>query len=208
MKRFLIIIASLTAAFTTNAQESRDWKRLESYIQLVGGIFAENPIRMNAQRPGLVLRTSYGLDVRLNDTWSVMTGVGGRVQVAEVRHWGWVGGDIDGMVMTDVFCTARYHFTSDGTRMIVGLGPAYSFNMYPDTYYIDADPMDPRNSLEKFNNYDLGLQPSITILKGRHFHWGFEGNIGLLNALRQYPEHNINGKIYLNYFAAFCGFHF
>ena len=87
--------------------------------------------------------------------------------------------------------------------------PALSYMVAPDTYYIDADPMDPMNGKEKFNRFDLGLQPSVTILRGRHFQWGVEANIGLLNALKQYYTYGwIGGKVHLHYIALSCGWHF
>lgn len=49
-----------------------------------------------------------------------------------------LGGNPDGMDMADVFVVGRYHFVSDGTRIVVGLGPALSYMLSPDTYYIDA----------------------------------------------------------------------
>lgn len=48
----------------------------------------------------------------------------------------------------------------------------------------------------------MGLQPSVTFLHGKHFQWGFEGSIGLLNAMRQYPEYDRQGSIHLHYLAS------
>ena len=96
-----------------------------------------------------------------------------------------VGNDPDGMSLADVFVTARYHFESDGTRMVVGLGPALSIMTSADTYYVDADPSDPLDGKEKFKRYDLGLQPSITFLRGKHFQWGFEGSIGRIRSTNE-----------------------
>ncbi len=208
MKRALFIMTALVVGVSASAQQNASWKRLESNFQLGGGLFLESGYLAREENPGAVLRISYGLDIRLNDQWSVMPGVGLRTQLSQIDHFMAVGNDPDGMSLTDVFVTARYHFESGGTRMVVGLGPALSFMTSPDTYYVDADPSDPLSGKEKFKRYDFGLQPSITFLRGKHFHWGFEGSIGLLNAMRQYPEYNRTGSVHMHYIAVTCGWHF
>lgn len=195
MKRPIITIALLAISVCmVSAQENPSWKRLENNIMLGGGLFLESGSQSYGNNPGAVLRLSYGLDVRLNEKWSVMPGAGLRAQLGDIRHFMSKGGDPDGMAMADVF--------------VVGLGPALSYMVSPDTYYIDADPTDPLNNKEKFKRFDLGLQPSVTFLHGKHFQWGFEGSIGLLNAMRQYPEYDRQGSIHLHYLAVTCGWHF
>ena len=208
MKRYLFIMSALLVSVSALAQQNATWKRLESNFQLGGGLFLESGYLAREENPGAVLRLSYGLDIRLDDQWSVMPGVGLRAQLSQIDHFMAVGNDPDGMSLADVFVTARYHFESDGTRMVVGLGPALSIMTSADTYYVDADPSDPLDGKEKFKRYDLGLQPSITFLRGKHFQWGFEGSIGLLNAMRQYPEYKRTGSVHMHYLAVTCGWHF
>lgn len=208
MKRFLYVLTTILVSVTASAQQNTAWKRLESNFQLGGGLFLESGYLAREENPGAVIRLSYGLDIRVNDQWSVMPGAGLRVQLSQIDHFMAVGNDPDGMSLADIFVTARYHFDSDGTRMVVGLGPALSFMTSADTYYVDADPSDPLDGKEKFKRYDIGLQPSITFLRGKHFQWGFEGSIGLLNAMRQYPEYNRTGSVHLHYLAVTCGWHF
>ena len=208
MKRFLYVLTTILVSVTASAQQNTAWKRLESNFQLGGGLFLESGYLAREENPGAVLRLSYGLDIRVNDQWSVMPGVGLRAQLSQIDHFMAVGNDPDGMSLADIFVTARYHFDSNGARMVVGLGPALSFMTSADTYYVDADPSDPLNGKEKFKRYDIGLQPSITFLRGKHFQWGFEGSIGLLNAMRQYPEYNRTGSVHLHYLAVTCGWHF
>ena len=172
-------MAAVLVSVAASAQQNAASKRLESNFQLGGGLFLESGYLAREENPGAVLRLSYGLDIRFNDQWSVMPGVGLRAQLSQIDHFMAVGNDPDGMSLADVFVTARYHFESDGTRMVVGLGPALSIMTSADTYYVDADPSDPLDGKEKFKRYDLGLQPSITFLRGKHFQWGFEGSIGL-----------------------------
>jgi len=208
MKRYLFLMSALLVSVSAFAQQNATWKRLESNFQLGGGLFLESGYLAREENPGAVLRLSYGLDIRLDDQWSVMPGVGLRAQLSQIDHFMAVGNDPDGMSLADVFVTARYHFESEGTRMVVGLGPALSIMTSADTYYVDADPSDPLDGKEKFKRYDLGLQPSITFLRGKHFQWGFEGSIGLLNAMRQYPEYKRMGSVHMHYLAVTCGWHF
>ena len=209
MKKSIITLALLAlTAGLVSAQENQSWKRLENNVLLGGGPFLESGSQSYGNNPGAVLRVSYGLDIRLNEKWSLMPGAGLRTQLSDIRHFGWVGGDPDGMAMADVFVLGRYHFESDGSRIVLGLGPALSYMVSPDTYYVDADPNDPLNDKEKFNRFDVGIQPSVMFLQGKRFQWGFEGSIGLLNAMKQYPEYNRQGSIHLHYLAVTCGWHF
>ena len=181
----------------------------ESNLMLGGGMFLQSGGgRSYGCNPGAVLRVSYGLDFRLDDKWSVMPGVGLRSQLSDIRHFMWVGGDPDGMALADVFVVGRYHFEYDSSRIAVGLGPALSYMVVKDTYYVDADPNDPLNGKRKFNTVDIGLQPSIVFSRGKHFQWGFEGSLGLLNTKIQYPEYKRTGSIHLHYLAVTCGWHF
>ena len=205
MKKTIIATLFLLLSLLTAAGQN---KKLENNILLGGGLFLESGTDAEGENPGAVLRLSYGLDIRLNNKWSVMPGAGVRSQQSDIRHVGWIGGDTDNMSMADVFVSARYHFELEGTHMVIGLGPALSFMLDRDTYYIDADPSDPRNGKEKFLRTDLGIQPSITFLHGKHFQWGFEGSVGLLNVMRQYPEYNMTGTVHLHYLAVTCGWRF
>ena len=65
-------------------------------------------------------------------------------------------------------------------------------------YYIDADPMDPRNGKETFRRYDVGLQLSVVFRKER-FQWGVEANIGLLpvSALNKPQDESMGPFIHL-----------
>ena len=195
-------MSALLVSVSAFAQQNASWKRLESNIMIGAGLFGETGNKASNVFPGAVLRMSYGLDVKLGDKWSLMPGAGIRAQLGEVNHIGWVGGDPDGMSMADVFCQARFHFESNGDNIVVGLGPQFSYMVSPDTYYIDADPNDPRDGKEKL---DIGLQPSIVFQSGKHWQWGFEASVGLRNMLRQYPEYNVTGNVHLHNIMFICG---
>lgn len=209
MKKVIVIATLLVLSFSlVFAQNSKAWKRLENNVMLSAGLFGESGSHAQNVFPGLALRLSDGLDIRLDEHWSVMPGAGIRAQVGEINHIGWVGGDPESMAQADVFVAARYHFIANSSSIVVGLGPALSYMVVPDSYYIDADPTDPLNGKEKFKRFDLGLQPSVTFRHGKHFQWGLEASVGLLNAMKQYPEYRRTGSIHLHYLTLTCGLHF
>ena len=201
-------MAATLFSIAAYAQQNSPKKPLESNIMIGAGLFGETGNKASDVFPGAVLRLSYGLDVQLGDKWSMMPGAGIRTQLGEINHIGWVGGDPDGMSMADVFCQVRYHFESEGDKMVIGLGPQFSYMVSPDTYYIDADPSDLRNGKEKFKKWDIGLQPSIVFQSGKHWQWGFEASVGLRNMLRQYPEYNVAGSVHLHNIMFICGLRF
>lgn len=206
MRRIVLIaFMAINAGIGAYAQ---DYKRLEANLQVAGGLFLESGFHANEQNPGAVLRLSAGVDYRFDEHWSVMPGAGIRCQLGDVRHFGWVGGDPDGMSLADFFVVARYHTVAEGARIVLGLGPALSCMVQPDTYYVDADPSDPLDGKEKFHRFDIGIQPSLTFLVGKHFQWGVEANFGLLNVMKQYPEYDRTGTIRFQYLALTCGLHF
>ena len=208
MKRLIYSLTAMLLTVTAAAQHNTGYKRFESNLQLGAGLFLESGDMAWGENPGATLFLSYGLDVRLSDQWSLMPGAGIRFQRGQIDRINNDGSDPDRMCLADVFVSARYHLSSDGAGIVVGLGPAFSFDTCHDTYFIDAYPSDPVNGKEKFRRCDIGLRPSITFLNGEHFQWGFEGNIGLLNVMRQYPESGHTGSIHAHYLAVTCGWRF
>ena len=88
MRKVIIMAMLVLCAGLASAQE----KRLESNLLLGAGPFLESGTPYLLGEPGVVLRVSYGLDVRLGGQWSVMPGAGIRIQWGDIRHFGWVGG--------------------------------------------------------------------------------------------------------------------
>ena len=207
MRRVIIfIIAVLSLASGANAQERI--RRFENIFQIGGGLFLESGSFNSGNNPGLALRLSYGLDVKVDENWSIMPGIGATGMLGDIRHWGWIGGDIDDYSCVDAFCDVRFHTRSEGSRIVLGLGPCFCFSKDQSTYYIDADLGDPRNLDVKFRNFGFGFRPSICFEHGKHFKWGVEGNIGLRNMRVPYPEHNITGKTRFNNLLLVIGFGF
>ena len=241
MKRILFITAILLLSFP--AIHAQEYKKVESNLMLNSGTFFETGSyygnynwgtlfsSTNSFRPwyllfgGHVTRLSYGLDIRMSDHWSLMPGVGARIQTASLLGMFAVGGDIDVMAAADAFCVLRYHIPVGDDQIIIGLGPDVSF-LSKDKYYIDADPADPRNGKQKFYRFDYGIQPSVTFRTGKHWQWGLEANIGLRNMripyeldytpwssvpswMQEEPSHiSVKGSTYLHTISLTCGFNF
>ena len=205
-KLVLLVSALLLLALGVSAQEKRSFKRFGNNIQIGSGLFLESGYRVNAKNPGVVIRLSYGLDYRFNEKWSIMPGVGYRLQSGDIQIY--EGSDCDYLDLADFSIAVRYHLETDADRIVLGLGPALSYLVTPDTYYIDYDPKYPLNGKEKFHRFDVGIQPSVSVLLGKHLQCGLEANIGLLNMRRQYPEYDRTGSTHLHYIALMCGVHF
>ena len=239
MKRYLCAAAIfLLSLASIRAQEV---KKVESNLMFNSGTFFETGSyggnfnwgvlfsSTNSFRPlyllygGHVTRLSYGLDIRMSDHWSLMPGVGARVQTASLLGMFGVGGDFDIMAAADAFCVLRYHIPIGEDQIIIGLGPDVSY-LSKDTYYIDADPADPRNGKRKFYRFDYGIQPSVTFRTGKHWQWGLEANIGLRNMripyelsyipsgpyayLQEPTQISVKGSTYLHTISLTCGFNF
>lgn len=196
----------LLTGYTGFAQEQGARKKLEHNIQLGTGVHFETGSNAKSfHNVGSGFQLSYGMDVSLSDKWSLMPGIGFR-GCFPILPFYYVGGDFDGMAYADLSLSLRYH--KPASNVIFGLVPVVSYMVVPDTYYVDADPSDPLNGKETFNRADFGVRPSMTFRHGRHFQWGVEAHIGILNAMRQYPEYNRTGAISMHHVMLFCGWHF
>lgn len=204
---FLILCSALLfAAHTGFAQEQGARKKLEHNIQLGAGVHFETGSNAKSfHNVGSGFQLSYGMDVSLSDKWSLMPGIGFRGCFSPQSFLS-KGGDFDGMAYADLSLSLRYH--KPASNVIFGLAPVVSYMVVPDIYYVDADPSDPLNGKETFNRADFGVRPSMTFRHGRHFQWGVEAHIGVLNAMRQYPEYNRTGAISVHHVMLFCGWHF
>ena len=208
MKKSLSTMILLLSVLSLMAQEH---KRVESSILLGGGVFLESGTQVVDPDPGIVLRLSYGLDIRLDERWSIMPGAGLRGQGGPFRGFfrQTYGLDGDSMSLADFFVFGWFHvLASEGSPAAFGIAPVFSYMIGPDRYHFDADPADPLGGKEKFNRMDVGIRPAIRFFTGKHFQWGLEGHIGLTNALRQYPDHNRTGTTRLHYVAVTGGWHF
>lgn len=237
MKRLLFAAAILLISFP--AIQAQEIKKVESNLMINSGTFFETgsyagnldwfELLSSADSfrptylllPGHVSRLSYGLDIRMSGRWSLMPGAGLRVQTASLLGMFAIGGDVDMMAAADAFCVLRYHIPVGEDQIIIGLGPDVSF-LSKNTYYIDADPNDPRNGKPKFYRFDYGIQPSVTFRTGKHWQWGLEANFGLRNMRIPYElsyipswqpdaepaQVSVKGSTYLHTISLTCGFNF
>ena len=203
-KIFILFISVLFAGIGASAQQSAPFKRIESNVILGGGLFLETgtDYRIESQNPGLALRLSYGLDIRFNERWSVMPGIGVRSLFGGIMH-GQDGVDNDKLYMGDVFLAGRYRLGLGRRRAVLGLGPAFSYILSP-VYYGFSNV-----SIEKYRRFDVGIQPSVTFFSGDNFLWGLEANVGLRDLRLRYPFINTPfSPTYLHYLAVTCGWRF
>ncbi|MBR5724213.1 MAG: hypothetical protein IKX62_02405 [Bacteroidales bacterium] len=193
MKRLFFLLAATAFAVSLSAQVP---DRPMHNIQIGLGTYTYGGIETRALRLGqLAGRVSYGLDIPVAGAWSVMPEVGAKFYWQGVFFIGAVGADFDSFSYLDFTVSGRYHL-EDGS--ILGLGPMLSYTGYPDKYYIDADPSDPLNRQAKNKRLGLSLRPSITFPSTRRWRFGLEAEIGLLNAMVQYPEMGVTGNKHIH----------
>ena len=201
MKRLLVLLAALVFSAVLFAQAPR----VEHNVQFGVGTFVYGGNYLELGRTGhLAGRLSYGPDIYVSNQWSVMPELGAKFFFQGLFAIGAVGADFDFFSYLDFTVSGRYHF-EDGT--ILGLGPMLSYTWTPDTYYVDADPTDPLNKKAKNKRVGLSLKPSLTFASAGRWRFGVEAEIGLLNAMVQYPEYQRTGNKHLHavrFFAALC----
>ena len=229
MKRILVVLSAvLFSAISINAQN----KQVESNLLFSRGSFFETG--SNSQRYlfngssdypipfiGTSFRVAYGLDIPLKGNWSLMPGASLRAHTACLIGMFGVGGDIDTHACADAFCSLRYHIDAGKIGIVLGLGPDVSWSPAKNSYYIDADPRDPRNGHPKFKHFGYSLQPSITFQAGKHWQWGLEALVGLRNMRVQYDNleywedgtclvwvSDVKGSTYFHMIALTWGFRF
>lgn len=206
MKRIVAIAVVLMVISGAVQAQEKSLKKFENIFQIGAGWFLEHGYDALWNNPGLALRLSYGLDIRLNDSWSVMPGIGTTGMIGEIRNFKWEkgalyaapGADPDLYRSVDLFCDARYHIFENNFRVVVGLGPGISYSWDKDTYYIDADLSDPLNQYQKFKKWGIWLRPSVMFELGKHFKLGFEGNIGLNNMRILYSDYPSINQTHFN----------
>ena len=202
------IIAALLAVtlsgISANAQNER---KVTPVLELGAGLSVEANSGYGECVKGLATEFSFGLDIRLDDKWSVMPQIGHNIMFGDAWYLfrGYIGADYDVFSFYNAAVLGRYRL-DDGVA--VGFGPAIYITEGKDTYYIDADPSDPREGLVKIKPWDFGLRATLTKDYGKHWRLGALANIGLRNMLCQYPEYRVSGNTHLFSFCLTAGFRF
>lgn len=199
MKKILLILCVLVS-LSAKAQ------KLEHNIQVGAGKFYESVDGESYN--GVVLKVGYGLNYYFSDQFSVMPGVAYREVDEGIFRASLDGGNYEHFKFIDVPVIAQYHVGSGKNSWTFGLGPVFSFCVGNDTYYINADPKDPRNGLEKAKSFSFGLQPSIGYQFANHWKVGLEANFNLNDMQKKYENLGIKGSRHIHHFAATVSFLF
>ncbi|MCQ2147412.1 MAG: PorT family protein [Bacteroidales bacterium] len=192
-----VVISLVTVSICSLA--SAQTKRLDNNIQLGIGVSGSN-----SGDAGLATKLSYGLDIAITPSWSIMPSIGHQILNEYIFYFGMVGGDYDIFEMATFSVAPRFH--KNGVN--IGVGPYFSWILGDETYYIDADPNDPLNNKSEIGSFDYGIQPSISFDVRKHWRFGVEAEIGLPNVMIQYPEYQMTGTRRLKAIMATACFHF
>lgn len=202
---FLSIFLSITIfGISANAQTE---KKITPVLELGAGLSVEADSGYGECVKGLATEFSFGLDIRLDGKWSVMPQIGHNIMFGDAWYLfrGYIGADYDVYSFYNASVLGRFKL-DDGVA--VGFGPAIYITEGKDTYYIDADPSDPREGLVKIKPWDFGLRAALTKDYGKHWRIGVLANVGLRNMLYQYPDVGITGHTHLFSLCFTAGFRF
>ncbi len=203
-----IILATILSVtifgFSANAQNE---KKITPVLEIGAGLSLEAKSGYGEYVKGLATELSFGLDIRLDDKWSVMPQIGHNLMIGDAWYLirGYIGADYDVYSFYNAAVLGRYWF---GNRLAIGFGPAVYITGGKYTYYIDADPSDPRSGLVKIKPWDFGLRAAFTKDYGKHWRIGALANVGLRDMLYQYPDVGITGHTHLFSLYFIAGFRF
>ena len=204
MKRISIVLFAVLCSVTINAQEV---KKVTPVLEIGAGLSVEANSGYGECVKGLATEFSFGLDIRLDDKWSVMPQIGHNIMFGDALYLfrGYIGADYDVYSFYNASILGRYKLDNG---VAVGFGPAIYITEGKDTYYIDADPSDPREGLVKIKPWDFGLRAALTKDYGKHWRIGALANVGLRDMLYQYPDVGITGHTHLFSLCFTAGFRF
>lgn len=200
MKKFLLILFVLTS-FNAYAQEKK-WEHNVSAG--IGAFFSKAG---KESRNGVAFKLGYGLNYYFSEHWSVMSGVSYREVIEKAFESTNDGVNDDHFTFIDVPIIAQYHIGNGNGSWTFGLGPVFSFCVGNTSYYINADPSDPRNKLDKCKSFSLALQPSVAYQFAKHWKVGLEGHLNLTD-MKNKDDIYLNGRRHIHHVAATIGFVF
>jgi len=175
--KHIALSLSLLACTTAGAQKHR----LEHNFYISEGI--AKPYNSTETLP-LSLRFGYGLNCYLSDRWSVMPGIAYRGKI----RWtdALLGMGAYNFACIDVPLLAQYHFGDpQKSGFVAELGSVLSFlTTNSEHYWWEKE----RKGEKIYKSFDMGLQPGVYYQVGKHWRFGVQGRIGLLNIVKQYPN--------------------
>lgn len=203
----LFLATLLYVTFFGISANAKSEKKITPVLEIGAGLSVEADSGYGECVKGLATELSLGLDIRLDEKWSMMPQIGHNIMFGDAWYLfrGYVGADFDVYSFYNAAVLGRYKF-DDGVA--VGFGPAVYITEGETTYYIDADPSDPRQGLVKIKLWDFGLRVALTKDYGKHWRIGALANAGLRNMLYQYPDVGITGHTHLFSLCVTAGFRF
>ena len=207
MTNRFILAALLSLTFFGISANAQSEKKITPVLGIGAGLSVEADSGYGECVKGLATELCFGLDIRLDEKWSVMPQIGYNIMFGDARYFfrGYDGADSDVYSFCNAAVLGRYKL-DDGVA--VGFGPAIYITEGKYTYFIDADPLDPLNSLTKIKPWDFGLRAALTKDYGKHWRIGAIANVGLRNMLYQYPDIGITGHTHLFSLCVTAGFRF
>lgn len=207
MKYHFILTTLLSVSIFGLSANAQNEKKVTPVLEIGAGLSVEADSGYGECVKGLATELSFGLDIRLDDNWSVMPQIGHNIMFGDAWYLfrNYIGADYDVFSFFNASVLGRYRF-DDGVA--VGFGPAIYITEGKAAYYIDADPSDPRDGLVKIKPWDFGLRAALTKDYGKHWRIGALANVGLRDMLYQYPDVGITGHTHLFSFCFTAGFRF
>lgn len=204
MKRILFVLLTVLCSASLQAQSE---KKVTPVLEVGAGLSVKTNSGYGESVNGLATEFTLGLEIRLDDKWSVMPQIGHNLMLNDLKglFGDYLGGDPDYFSFYNAAVLGRYKL-EDGVA--IGFGPAFYIIEDKDTYYIDADPSDPRNGRAKLKPWDFGLRATLTKDCGKHWRIGALANVGLRNMLCQYPDAGVTGSTHLYSLCFTVGFRF
>lgn len=204
MKRILIAFFAILCSASLHAQSE---KKVTPVLEIGAGLSVKTNSGYGESVNGLATEFTLGLEIRLDDKWSVMPQIGHNLMLNDLKTLfaDYIGSDPDYFSFYNAAVLGRYKL-EDGVA--IGFGPAVYITEDRDTYYIDANPSDPRNGRAKIKPWDFGLRATLTKDCGKHWRIGALANVGLRNMLCQYPDAGVTGSTHLYSLCFTVGFRF
>lgn len=204
MKRIIFVLFIVLCSASLHAQSE---KKVTPVLEVGAGLSVKTNSGYGESVNGLATELTLGLEIRLDDKWSVMPQIGHNLMLNDLKTLfaDYIGSDPDYFSFYNAAVLGRYKL-EDGVA--IGFGPAVYITEDRDTYYIDANPSDPRNGLAKLKPWDFGLRATLTKDCGKHWRIGALVNVGLRNMLCQYPDAGVTGSTHLYSLCFTVGFRF
>lgn len=174
---FLALFFVFCCTYNAGAQD----QKIENNIYASLGVcFDVDSYRFKTEC-GLVSKLGYGLNYYFTEKISTMVGVVWHGHSESLLNTNMDGGDFDDFDFLDFPLIFQGHYETLGKgKVMLGVGPVFSFCVGNDDYYIDSDPNDPLNGMEKIKNFNWSIMPCIAY-ELKHFRIGMDVNIGLRN---------------------------